>query len=104
MRTVLLLIALTLLAVPALALDYGQNVTPDVIFGDGNDNGHFTVVTVPTPPSTQSSWACAPRSASTTSGHPENTFNEFAPGEYYTWPESAPVKRPPRLPGPSSGP
>ena len=27
------------------ALLYDQNVTPDVIFGDGNDNGAFTVGT-----------------------------------------------------------
>ena len=32
-----------LLAFPALALDYDQDVTPDVIFGAGNTNGAFTV-------------------------------------------------------------
>lgn len=36
-------LALVLSAGAASALTYDQNVTPDVIFGSGNDNGSFTV-------------------------------------------------------------
>jgi hypothetical protein len=77
------MIALTLLAVPALALDYGQNVTPDVIFGDGNDNGHFTVFTDATPTGDTIELGLRAKVRFNGSGFPENTFNDFAPGEYY---------------------
>jgi len=43
MKTTLLIIILAIAAVPALALEFDQNVTPDVIFGSGNANGSFTV-------------------------------------------------------------
>jgi len=43
MKSILLLIAAIVIAVPALGLEFDQNVTPDVIFGSGNDNGAFTV-------------------------------------------------------------
>jgi len=36
------MIVLIALASPAAALNFDQNVTPDVIFGTGNDNGFFT--------------------------------------------------------------
>ncbi len=42
MKLLLTLIALVTMAIPALALNYDQNVTPDVIFGTGNANGSFT--------------------------------------------------------------
>ena len=43
MKSTLLLMAAIVIAVPALGLDFDQNVTPDVIFGSGNTNGSFTV-------------------------------------------------------------
>ena len=45
MRILLVLSSLLIIAPAALALDFDQNVTPDVIFGDGNLNGSFTTDT-----------------------------------------------------------
>ena len=45
MRVLIVLTSLLLLASPVLALDFDQNVTPDVIFGSGNLNGSFTTDT-----------------------------------------------------------
>lgn len=83
MRALLLLTALTLLTVPAFALEYGQNVTPDVIFGDGNANGSFTVFTDATPTGDTIELGLRAKVRFNESGVPENTFNELAPGEYY---------------------
>ncbi len=43
MKTILLMLVAIAIAVPAFGLTFDQNVTPDVIFGSGNDNGSFTV-------------------------------------------------------------
>ena len=42
MKFLLTLIALIALTTPALALNFDQDVIPDVIFGSGNANGSFT--------------------------------------------------------------
>ena len=42
LTSVLSLLLLSALTLPAAALEYDQNVTPDVIFGSGNANGFFT--------------------------------------------------------------
>ncbi len=44
-KTISLLIGiflLNILVVAQAAVEYGQDVTPDVIYGSGNANGHFT--------------------------------------------------------------
>lgn len=84
MKTTLLLLAAVLLAVPAFGtIAYDQNVTPDVIFGDGNDNGHFTVFTDATPNGDTIELGLRAKVRFNSLGLPENTFNELAPGEYY---------------------
>jgi hypothetical protein len=82
MRKLLTLLAVALLATPVLAIDYNQDVTPDVIFGAGNLNGHFAVDSVNTFMYTMELGLRA-KVRFNSSGLPENTFNEFAPGEYY---------------------
>jgi hypothetical protein len=42
MKLFLILALVLTTAIPVLALNYDQNVTPDVIFGSGNANGSFT--------------------------------------------------------------
>ncbi len=81
-RMLMVFIVLTL-AVPALALDYNQNVTPDAIFGSGNANGHFTVLTSALPAGGTIELGLRGKVRFNGSGVPENTFNELAPGEYY---------------------
>jgi hypothetical protein len=83
MKTTLLILALVLLAIPASALDYGQDVTPDVIFGSGNANGHFTVHSNSHPAGDTLELGLRAKVRHNASGFPENTFNDFAPGEYY---------------------
>lgn len=83
MKTILVMMLITILAVPALALDYYQNVTPDVIFGDGNANGSFTVFTDATPNGDTIELGLRAKVRHNASGLPENTFNDLADGEYY---------------------
>lgn len=73
-----------LAALPAAAVvQYDQDVTPDVIFGDGNDNGHFTVSTNAGPEGDTIELGLRAKVRFNENGLPENTFNEFFPGEYY---------------------
>ncbi|NCQ34420.1 hypothetical protein GW813_04935 [bacterium] len=78
MKNVMLMLCMLLLAVPAFGLTYDQNVTPDVIFGSGNANGHFTV-----DQANGVELGLRGKVRFNASGLPENTFNELAPGEYY---------------------
>ncbi len=84
MKTTLLMIAALLLAVPVFgqAPILTQNVTPDVIFGSGNANGAFTVDTATVGAGTVELGLRA-KVRFNASGMPENTFNQFAAGEYY---------------------
>lgn len=77
MRKLLLLLAVALLASPVLALDYNQNVTPDVIFGSGNANGAFTV------DNGTIELGLRGKVRFNASGQPENTFNNYVTNEYY---------------------
>ncbi|MFT5232028.1 MAG: hypothetical protein ACI9UQ_000046 [Candidatus Krumholzibacteriia bacterium] len=43
MKTLTTVLPLIACAVPSYALTFDQNITPDVVFGSGNDNGAFTV-------------------------------------------------------------
>ena len=59
------------------ALTYDQNVTPDVIFGDGNANGSFTVDR-----SDSVELGLRGKLRHNASGAPENTFNSNGDGTY----------------------
>lgn len=43
MKRILLMLLTVVIAAPASAVVYDQNVTPDLFYGSGNDNGSFTV-------------------------------------------------------------
>ena len=83
MRSMLLIIALLIPAVSALALDYDQNVTPDVIFGAGNANGAFTVFNTTTPSGDAMEIGLRAKVRFNEIGQPENTFNSDGNGGYY---------------------
>jgi len=77
MKTTLMLLTAILISVPAFGLDYDQNITPDVIFGDGNANGSFTV-------DVQNSVELGLRAKLRFNAMnlPENTFNSAGDGTY----------------------
>ena len=81
MKSTLLLITVLALAVPAMALDYDQNVTPDVIFGSGNLNGAFTVDTQSTP-ITVLELGLRAKIRFDASNLPQNIFNSNGDGSY----------------------
>ena len=83
MRSMLLTLAALILAVPALALDYDQNVTPDVIFGSGNANGAFTVQTLTGTYGETLEVGLRAKVRFNEYGLPENTFNSDGNGGYY---------------------
>ena len=79
-----IVLVVLLAALPAAAvLQYDQNVTPEVIFGSGNANGHFTVSTGTAPEGDIIELGLRGKVRFNASGLPENTFNELFPGEYY---------------------
>ena len=78
MKRMFSLLAIMLIALPVIALEYGQDVTPDVIFGSGNANGSFT-----TDRTNGVELGLRGKVRFNELGYPENTFNELAPGEYY---------------------
>ncbi len=82
MRSMLLIVAILGLSVPAMSLEYGQNVTPEVIFGAGNVNGSFTVGTVDMPLYSAEIGLRA-KVRFNESGLPENTFNNFEENRYF---------------------
>ena len=90
MKTTLLMLAALLLAAPALALDYDQNVTPDVIFGSGNANGAFTVDTQ-TAGSTTVELGLRGKLRFDAANQPQNIFNRTGDGAYYFQAGAAPV-------------
>lgn len=79
----LTILAVLTLAVPASALDFDQNVTPDVIFGDGNANGFFTVFSDATPQGDTIELGLRGKVRFNESGLPESTFNSDGQGGYY---------------------
>lgn len=83
MKILLMLISLTTLTIPAFALDFGQNVTPDVIFGSGNANGSFTVDSNSTPDGDTLELGLRAKVRHDATGNPDNLFYALAPGEYY---------------------
>jgi len=68
------------------ALSYDQNVTPDVIFGDGNDNGAFTVGTGVADAGTSNERTVEiglrAKLRFDENGQPQNTFNSNGDGTY----------------------
>ena len=77
MKTTLILLTAILISVPAFGLDFNQDVTPGVIFGDGNANGSFTV-------DVQNSIELGLRAKLRFNAMnlPENTFNSVGDGTY----------------------
>ena len=70
------IVTLTLSA-PVNALTFDANVTPDVIFGDGNDNGSFTVHQA-----NDAEVGLRAKLRHNGAGDPENTFNSNGDGTY----------------------
>ena len=83
MKTTLLLIATLLLAVPAFSLDFDQNVTPDLIFGSGNDNGFFTVDSQSTPGLDTMELGLRGKLRFDATGQPQNYFGSDGAGSYF---------------------
>jgi len=81
MRTLLSLLALIVLAVPAFALTFDQDVTPDVIFGSGNINGSFTLDTQTTATTTVE-LGLRGKLRFDASNMPQNIFNSNGDGSY----------------------
>ncbi len=81
MKSTLLLLAAVLLALPAFAVQYDQDVTPDVIFGTGNANGAFTT-DVQNMGSYTIELGLRGKLRYNASGNPENTFNSANDGTY----------------------
>jgi hypothetical protein len=74
----------------ANALAFDQNVTPDVIFGDGNANGGFTVDTAG-----NIEVGLRGKLRHNADGQPENTFNSNGDGTYTFNPGIAPEQNSP---------
>lgn len=81
MRRTLLMLAALALAVPAFALTYDQDVTPDVIFGSGNANGSFTLDTQTTATTTVE-LGLRGKLRFDASNLPQNIFNSNGDGSY----------------------
>ncbi len=89
MKTTLLLFVIILLAFPAWALQYDQDVTPDVIFGSGNANGFFTT-DVQDMGSYVIELGLRGKLRYNSSGNPENTFPSNGDGTYIFKNDAAP--------------
>ncbi len=81
MKTIYFLLLVITLSVPALALNYEQDITPDVIFGSGNDNGQFTV-DIQDHGTYVIELGLRGKLRYNDSGLPENTFNSIGGGSY----------------------
>jgi len=77
MKHLMIVASLLLLTLPALALDFDQSVTPDVIFGSGNLNGSFTTAT-----SGGVELGLRGKLRFDASNLPQNTFNSGGDGSY----------------------
>lgn len=75
--TIVALASLTLEAASGYSLDFDQNITPDVIFGSGNDNGSFT-----TDRANGVEIGLRGKLRFNASNDPENTFNSNGDGTY----------------------
>jgi len=92
-KTVIALVLATLLfATSASALVYDQNVTPDVIFGDGNDNGSFTLdVQDVAAAGVRVELGLRGKLRFDANNQPQNTFNSDGTGSYNFVAGPAPV-------------
>ncbi len=77
MKLILTLATILALAAPVLALNFDQNITPDVIFGSGNANGSFT-----TDVAGGVELGLRGKLRFNAANNPENTFNSNGDGSY----------------------
>ncbi len=87
MKKLIALIVIGILSVPAVADIYDQDVTPDVIFGDGNANGSFTV-----DQASGVELGLRAKLRHNDAGVPENTFNSNGDGTYTFQAGVAPIQ------------
>ncbi len=81
MRMLMVLLVTVLLATPVVAVQFDQNVTPDVIFGSGNANGSFTT-DVQDLGSYVIELGLRGKLRYNSAGNPENTFYSNGDGKY----------------------
>lgn len=86
MRLMLVLSSLLILAPAAFALDFDQDITPDVIFGSGNINGSFTTDTAG-----GVELGLRGKLRFDSSNQPQNVFNSGGDGTYFFTAGAAPT-------------